>query len=94
MLDVRCECEEDAVTFTLAGEVTAETTPLLETLLGAAFHVEVPIVIVDISGLTEFAASGVPVLVGLSQRCRETGRSLSMRGPTDGPFGLLQLATD
>lgn len=94
MLDVRCECHDDAVTFTLSGAVTAANTPLLEALLGAARLVDVPLVIVDISGLTEFAATGVPVLVALSQECRDAGRSLSMRGPTDGPFGLLQLATD
>ncbi|HEX4904306.1 MAG TPA: STAS domain-containing protein [Acidimicrobiales bacterium] len=94
MLDVRCQCEEDALTFTLRGEVTDETAPLLDSLLRAALTVDVPLVVVDISGLTEFAASGLPVLVSLSQRCRNAGRSLSMRGPTDGPFGLLQLAVD
>ena len=94
MLDVQCQCDVGVISFTLRGDVTPETTPALEAMLHAAFAVDVTLVVVDISDVTDFAAVAVPVLVDLSQRCRASGRSLSMRGPTDGPFGLLQLAVD
>jgi anti-sigma B factor antagonist len=72
--------DEISTVVALTGDLDIQTAPALRERL-AALPDEARIVIVDLSAVEFLDSSGVGVLVGAAEECREAGRSLRLACP-------------
>ncbi|MGH9016763.1 MAG: STAS domain-containing protein [Acidimicrobiales bacterium] len=71
----------EAPVITVAGEIDIQTSPQLEKSLQGILEAGSASVFVDLADVTFLDSTGLSVLVGALQRCREAGGSLRLRSP-------------
>ncbi len=65
-------------TLAVSGELDTLTAPELDTALGELLGIQDAVLVVDLSGVTFLASSGLAVLIQAARRAEESGRALHL----------------
>jgi len=82
MIEIRCRVEGTALVVVLVGDVCLVSAPAIVSCLDAALDTATQDVIVDLTEVSVFGATGARVLSDARRRAAATGRHLHVRNPS------------
>lgn len=82
---------EDTLTLRIEGGLNALSAPSIAPELDAIIGDSVPVVVVDLSELTQVDSSGIAAIISLYKRLRERGRKLHVVGVQAQPARVFEL---